>query len=127
MTGTLTRQLPSQFDAERFRRLLELAGPALAPTLLNQLAEDLGSCQRKIDAGTDTLDWTLLRQASHDLIALAGSCGAEALHAMARRLNDLAHLQETTSVAVLHHRLDAELHLLLALIKASADDGEVPT
>ena len=76
--------LPDQFDAARFLRLIDIAGPSLAPTLLDQLVEDLDTSHRLFGAALDRGDWDGLRQASHDLISLSGSAGADTLHDLAR-------------------------------------------
>ena len=113
------RALPDRFDAARFLRLIDIAGPSLAPTLLAQLVEDLGTCQRHLAAALRRSDWDRMRQASHDLIALAGSCGAETLHDLARTVTANAHLQNLAPIITQHAVIDSELAALIAVIRAA--------
>jgi two-component system aerobic respiration control sensor histidine kinase ArcB len=113
------RALPDRFDAARFLRLIDIAGPSLAPTLLAQLVEDLGTCQRHLTAALRRSDWDRMRQASHDLIALAGSCGAETLHDLARAVNANVHAQDLAPISAQLAHAETELAALIAVIRAA--------
>jgi two-component system aerobic respiration control sensor histidine kinase ArcB len=122
-SADLTRALPDRFDSTRFLRLIDIAGPSLARTLLAQLVEDLGTCQRHLTAARDRADWPGMRQASHDLISLAGSCGAETLHDLARAVNAAAHAQSLAPIIAQAAQIDDELAALIAVIR-SAEQGK---
>jgi two-component system aerobic respiration control sensor histidine kinase ArcB len=113
------RALPDRFDTARFLRLIDIAGPSLAPTLLAQLVEDLDTCQRHLTAALRRSDWDRMRQASHDLIALAGSCGAETLHDLARAVNANAHAQNLAPISAQLAHAETELAALIAVIRAA--------
>lgn len=121
--GFKPHALPDRFDAARFQRLIDIAGPSLAPTLLAQLVEDLANSHRKLVASLDRKDWHGARQASHDLIALAGSCGAETLHDVARAVNASAHAQSLAPITAQRALIDAELAALIAVIR-TAEQGQ---
>ncbi len=118
--------LPGRFDRDRFRRLIELVGPGMVPVLLAQLAADLGNCDSRLSQGTATGDWALLRETSHDLVALAGSCGALALQDLAQDLNAAAHARDPATTRRLVPAIAAELAALLALIRATPPEGPLP-
>ncbi len=107
------------FDPTRFQRLIDLTGPALAGTLLLQLADDLGRCRTLALTGAEDLNWDALRESSHILISLAGSVGALSLQAMAETLNTAAHGQDATEARQLTPVLVAELDALIALVRAT--------
>jgi HPt (histidine-containing phosphotransfer) domain-containing protein len=118
--------LPHRFDRDRFLRLIELVGPEMAPTLLAQLVADLGDCNRRLTAGSETADWALLRETSHDLIALGGSCGAMELQDLAQQLNSAAHEQDHGGLERLAPVVASQITALLALIRATPETGPVP-
>lgn len=115
------------FDADRFQRLLQLAGPTMAGPLLTHLAEDLTRCRTQILNGSahtaDGPDWDGLRDGSHVLISLAGSVGALSLQAMSETLNAVAHGQGDAALDALIPALSGELDALIALVRATS----VPT
>lgn len=116
--------LPAQFDRARFQRLLALVGPALAPELLRQLQADLSACAETIAQGMTAGDWDRLREASHVMISLAGSCGADGLHEMAQTLNAAAHAEDRTALERLAPGLTADLAALIALVRATPAGGD---
>jgi HPt (histidine-containing phosphotransfer) domain-containing protein len=111
--------LPDRFDAARFLRLIDIAGPSLAPTLLDQLVEDLDTSHRLFGAALDRGDWDGLRQASHDLISLSGSAGADTLHDLARSVNASARDQSLAPITAQRARIDAELAALIGVIRSA--------
>lgn len=114
---------PADFDADRFRRLLAVVGPETAPDLLHQLAEDLSSCATGIRRGSETDDWTALREASHVLISLSGSAGAMALHGLAQALNKAAHARDRWMLERIEPALMRDLEALIALVRATPTGG----
>jgi HPt (histidine-containing phosphotransfer) domain-containing protein len=104
------------FDPDQLQHLLDLVGPQVAPTLLAHLDTDLTACQSSLQRGLDEADWSTLRDASHVLIALAGSVGAQSLHAMAQDVNAAAHRQDRAAISAAKPRLLAELQALIALV-----------
>ena len=117
---------PGRFDRTRFLRLIELVGPGMVPVLLTQLAADLGNCDSRLSRGAATGDWALLRETSHDLAALAGSCGALALQDLTQDLNAAAHARDPAATQRLAPAIAAELAALLALIRATPPEGPLP-
>ena len=80
------REMPPPPHAA-FARLLEIAGPEMANELIAQFQNDLTEVQTRLTAALPVEDWTNVRGASHVLIALAGTAGAQELEATARALN----------------------------------------
>jgi two-component system aerobic respiration control sensor histidine kinase ArcB len=109
--------LPSRFDPDRLRRLLDLVGPTEADSFLAQLDRDLSGCARNIARATDRQDWIMLREASHVLISLAGSAGAVALQSLAEDLNAAANARNLTSAAELATALAPDLDRLIAVVR----------
>ncbi|MDZ4134526.1 MAG: hypothetical protein U1D06_02880 [Paracoccaceae bacterium] len=90
-----------------------MAGPGLASDLVRQFLADLSALELRLAEGFARTDWHLLRTASHGLIALAGTAGANGLHLAAERLNHLAHSQDEPALSEMR---DGLLGLLGALI-----------
>ena len=111
------------FDPPRFQRLIDLAGPAMADTLLAHLGDDLARCRSMALAGDGSIsgqhDWDALRESSHILISLAGSVGALSLQGMAETLNTAAHGQDGTATRALIPTLVGELDALIAFVRAT--------
>ena len=84
-----------------------------------QLDEDLGTCRRRFEAALESSDFAGIRQASHDLIALAGSCGAEALHDLAKTVNDHAHRSTFSPILALQGEIDSQLEALLSVVRTA--------
>ena len=82
------------FDPRRLSALLGIVGPDDRLGFLDQLAADLSTCASQIVLTSQTSDWPGLRRASHNLVALSGTCGAGALQALAQTLNAAAHRQD---------------------------------
>lgn len=110
---------PERFDEDRLRHLLVLVGPGLAPDLLRQLVADLSTCSDTILRGSQTHDWLALREASHNLISLAGSAGADGLHGMAQALNATAHARDEAALAHLVPNLSNDLAALIDVVRAT--------
>lgn len=101
--------------------LLDLVGPAEAPGLLAQLQADLATCDAMILAAVPSGDWLALRRASHNLTALAGTAGAEALQRLAEDMNRAAHDQDQTALDQIAPPLRAGLAVLIGQIAGLAD------
>lgn len=82
---------PPNTNSDAFEKLLDMAGPELAPELLARFHEDLVSVQNRLTAGVESLDWKGLRAASHVLISLAGTAGFKQLEQASRDFNAAAH------------------------------------
>jgi hypothetical protein len=80
-------------DPSRLDRLIELAGPRDSAELLRRIRADLLGAARQIEDGLSRGDRLAIRNATHVLIAVAGSVGALALEGQARALNSAAHEQ----------------------------------
>lgn len=77
--------------APALQRLLQTAGPALARDILSHLHSDLRSVRQDLATGLADRLAPLVSAASHVLIALAGTVGADRLRALAAELNRVAH------------------------------------
>lgn len=108
---------PVDFDETRLHRLLVLVGPGQAQDLLHQLDADLSTCAATIDQGAAQADWSALREASHNLISLAGSAGADGLLGLARDLNAAAHAQDGAALSRLVPGLALDLAALIAVVR----------
>jgi hypothetical protein len=115
-------QLPLRFDPDCLRRLLCLVGPTDAATFLMQLDRDLSDCGLQIALAAEQQDWTVLREASHVLVSLAGSTGAIALQSLAEALNAAAHRQDKAVLPDLAMQLSADLARLVAVVKSMPTD-----
>lgn len=78
-------------DGRRLDDILALAGPETGPLILRQMAADLARVATDLAAALAAHDWAVLRGQSHVLISLAGTIGADRLHALAIDLNAAAH------------------------------------
>lgn len=104
--------------------LMDLLGPSEAPALLRQLVEDLRTCDRMIGEALPAEDWHGLRQASHNLTALAGTAGATALQHLAEGLNRAAHARDRAVAVQLAKTARADLAGLVDLIRTLGREGE---
>jgi two-component system, OmpR family, aerobic respiration control sensor histidine kinase ArcB len=87
-----------EIDTAPLHRLLQLAGKRDAPTLIAALLTDLKTTQTGLDVAWNGPDFAALRTHSHVLIALAGTIGDTDLQALAQRLNETAHAQNTANL-----------------------------
>lgn len=105
-------------DPDALDRLLAMVGPAVAPDLLRQLAEDLGHCHAdlaSVGAGPNLQVW---RDSSHVVISLAGSVGDADVQTLAEALNLAAHAQDAATAQQLLPPLMDLLEALINQIKA---------
>lgn len=77
--------------APALQRLVQTAGPALAREVLSHLYTDLRRVRQDLTTGLADRLAPLVSAASHVLIALAGTVGADRLRALATDLNRTAH------------------------------------
>lgn len=106
--------------------LLRMAGPEVAPKLLQQLAKDLIQCRDAIAQTTDSDDdMVAWRNGSHVVISLAGSAGAVALQTLAERLNLAAHRQDRTEAMRLLPQVREGISALIQRIEATAPPAHV--
>lgn len=103
-------------DGATLRDILALAGPALAPRLLDQIVADLATTSSQLDHALHSQNCPQIRAQSHVLISLAGTIGATGLHAAACQLNEAAHAQDTSRIAALAPAIAADLTDLIALV-----------
>ena len=104
--------------------LLDIVGPAEAPALMRQLNADLGDCDAMIQDALPRHDWPILRRASHNLTALAGTAGATGLQHLAEALNQAAHAGNSATVQDLGPTIRHELASLAAQINALSASRE---
>lgn len=109
----------AEFDPTRLHTLFTITGPGLAAELLARLTEDLTTTRDLLETGAASADWKRLREGSHVLISLAGSVGAISLQMMSESLNALAHRQDEAALDALMPPLNAELAILIQLIRAT--------
>jgi hypothetical protein len=86
-------------DEAALLRLLDLAGPAGAPALLDQIHADLQTVLSDVTTALSRGDRALLRSATHVLMALAGTVGAPRLHAAALAANLAAHAGDSRALS----------------------------
>ena len=67
-------------DLAAFARLLDMAGPEAAAELTERFRDDLHSTAIALKDAIAEMSWDNLRGATHILIALAGTAGADDLH-----------------------------------------------
>lgn len=103
------------FDATRLDRLLALAGPRDAAELLSRIEGDLSDTATRIADALPRADSEALRAASHVLVAVAGSVGAQGLEAAARRFNTAAHAEGADPSPELARTAEAVLQGIAAL------------
>ncbi|GAB1362208.1 hypothetical protein MASR1M32_14440 [Rhodobacter sp.] len=92
--------LNPRMDVGRFDHLLKLAGPTGGNVLLAQLEHDLGRNAAALAEAVAADDRAAVRAATHVLISVAGSVGADGLSADARVLNEVAHGTEPLPAAL---------------------------
>ena len=125
-------------DGKRLADILALAGPETGVLILDQMQADLGGVAAALAAalarpsdGTGARDWPAIRAQTHVLISVAGTIGADRLHAAAIDLNAAAHDRDEARTASLAGPLLSDLDALHAAIAArlSADAAlpETPT
>lgn len=102
-------------DPQAFAGLMDLAGP-LSGDLLVQLRTDLEDIRHRLARAVPVCGWEDLRAATHTLVALAGSAGAERLHRAAKALNAAAHGQDQGALAGLGPDVLAGLDHLIAFL-----------
>ncbi|WP_435257946.1 hypothetical protein ACSBLW_17850 [Thioclava sp. FR2] len=107
-------------DLSTFDRLMQIAGPETAPSLLQQILIDLGTIRDGLNSSAPALDWMDLRNQSHVLISIAGSLGAERLGGLAEDLNRLANRSDAQQLNTILPTLFAELDALLDFVRGRA-------
>lgn len=107
-------------DLSTFDRLMQIAGPETAPSLLQQVLIDLGTIRDGLNISAPAQDWMDLRHQSHVLISIAGSLGAERLGGLAEDLNRLANRSDAQQLNTILPTLFAELDALLDFVRGRA-------
>ena len=110
----------SAIDISTFDRLMQIAGPETAPSLLQQVLIDLGTIRQGLNQSAPTLDWMDLRHQSHVLISIAGSLGADRLGGLAEDLNRSANRSDSEQLNAVLPILLAELDALLDFVRRKA-------
>ncbi len=106
-----------QFDEDKFRALLVMAGPANAHELTLRLDDDLSGIAAALTDADVQHDPPTLRAHSHVLLAIAGTVGATRLYLMADRLNRLARGIERGPVGEVLPEIRALLALLIDRVR----------
>ena len=118
-------------DRERYRRLIEIAGPEGTQELLERLGEDLRQVERGLArALSGAPSAAEVRAQTHVLVSLAGAVGAVPLQRLAEALNAAAHEAAADPGAVAEiERLGAQtLQRLAALARfIAAEEAAGPT
>jgi HPt (histidine-containing phosphotransfer) domain-containing protein len=110
-----------QMDLAAFARLLDMAGPEAAAELTERFRDDLHSTAIALKDAIAAMSWDNLRGATHILIALAGTAGADDLHRRALALNAQAKKKDAEAVHLQAPALLAQLQVLLAFFDAKAN------
>ncbi|WGV16204.1 hypothetical protein [Fuscovulum ytuae] len=114
-------------DGKRLADILALAGPDTAPLILRQMELDLAAVEAAISPALRSRDWTAIRAQTHVLISLAGTIGADRLHAAAIDLNVAAHDRAEAHVTRLGPPLLSDLaHLRAALAGRDSPQNVAP-
>lgn len=116
-------------DAERYGRLIEMAGAEAARELLERLGEDLLSVSRGLGRALDDGPAAAeVRAHTHVLISLAGAVGAHPLQRLAEALNAAANRGASADMqrlgAITLERLAALMHFVAAQEAQPTGDGE---
>lgn len=119
-------------DRERYRRLIEIAGPEGAQELLERLREDLRQVERGLARALAGAAPALseVRAQTHVLVSLAGAVGAVPLQRLAEALNAAAHEAAADPGAVAEiERLGAQTLQRLGLLARfiAAEEAAGPT
>lgn len=126
LTGTAgTGVLPRLSDAAVVAQLMALAGPSSERALLDQIVADLADVRSRMTTALATGDGTALRRASHVLVSLAGTVGADTTCAMARKLAGATPAPSNDALAQLAEALLADIDRLSGEI-AALHPGEEP-
>lgn len=94
-----------EIDISPLRRLLAMAGPANAPTMIAAFIGDLKSTDLGLDAAWNGPDCAALRMHSHVLIALAGTVGDTGLQSLAQSLNSFARDQALDKIHAMKEQI----------------------
>lgn len=118
----VARVLRSAFDPARLSELRAQLGREGYARLADTLSRDLGGCLDLLRRASDERDTERLRRATHNLVALGGVVGADALAAASRGLNLMLHAdtpptREEIEVAAQH------LVELVAEVRSVVDAG----
>ncbi|MBK5926959.1 hypothetical protein [Rhodobaculum claviforme] len=117
-------------DAERYGRLIEMAGADAARELLERLGEDLDSVSRGlVRALADGPSMAEIRAQTHVLISLAGAVGADPLQRLAEALNAAANRGAPDDIARLGAVTLDRLGVLMRFVAAQEGrqaDGVAP-
>ena len=114
-------------DGKRLADILALAGPDTAPLILRQMQLDLAAVDAALSLALRSRDWTAIRAQTHVLISLAGTIGADRLHAAAIDLNVAAHDRAEAHVTRLGPPLLSDLaHLRAALAGRDSPQNVAP-
>ncbi len=114
-------EINPRMDEERFDHVLRLAGPIGGNVLLEHLEKDLGRNGDDLAAAIAADDRAAVRAATHVLISVAGSIGANGLSADGRALNEAAHATQPLSADLVAAIADdiAALRTLVARRRAA--------
>lgn len=75
----------------QFARLLKMAGPEIAGEMLTGIQADLRQIERGLLSASHGPLWSQIARQSHNLIAIAGTAGAEKLQDLAKQINAIAN------------------------------------
>ncbi len=106
-------------DARVFGALSRSIGPEAIPELLRKMDRDIVTVRERIQAGLTERDTHPLREATHILVAVAGSLGAVRLQNNAQCLNSAAHEGDFPEMQRLGRVVIAEIDLLRAFISSN--------
>ena len=84
--------LPSTppLNEDIFDELIAMAGPEIAPQLLQQILEDLDQVSRNLERALAQEDAKELHEQGHTLTSLAGTLGATEIQTRAQELNAIS-------------------------------------
>ncbi len=110
-------------DLAVYRALCDAIGPEVMSELLDKVVTDLLNAQRELAGALDAVAREPIRSASHILISVAGALGAVRLQASARKLNGLAHGEESDRIAEEARTCITEIDAAVAFARAQRAAG----
>ncbi len=105
-------------DARIFEQLSRSIGPAAIAELLRKMDRDVLDVRQRIAAALPGRETQPLREATHILVAVAGSMGAVKLQNDAQCLNSAAHTGDYAEMERLGRVVISEIDLLRAFIRS---------
>lgn len=106
-------------DTETFRALCAAFDPPRRGELLHKVSRDIETACHQITEARPETDHDVVRAASHVLISVAGTIGAERLMSLAKCLNSAGHDEDSRKIERLAPELRSEAGRVLEFIETA--------